>query len=1564
MRRIAQLVIFMALITVTLIACDDKKPIPEVLDLQSALETIEIASEIEAHIALPTTIAYQGKDIQITWTSSNVAIINTHGSVTRPSAESGDAVVTLTALATYETLSKSMDFVLTVKALPVVIEEVTVTFDSQGGSLVSSVIVTKGQAVSKPADPTKEGHTFIGWSYSASAYSEVNFNAVLLTNVTYYAFYEADIMTFTVSFWSNGSLVQTVEVEENTAINAFPTPTLAGHRFIGWSLTDGSTTLFNETSLIQSALTLYAIFEEEVVLEGTPISTVEAFNAMANTGGSGVYYLANDLDFTGYTWTYVNSLFTGTLNGNGKMLSNLTITASNVGGIFGRLNGAYIHDIVLDNVHVSSVAASQRAGLIAGQTDGANNQLTNIHILNSSVEANRQEGAGLLLGQAKHLTHMDNILIEDSQVTNQSNNAGGLIGQVDGTHIHATNIQMQGVSVKSMHSSDARAGGLFGEMKNGGMVHVRNAFLDIIVEGKRYVGGITGRHQTSSDASTLEGILITGSILNTGTSSDAGHLSGQNNFFSVVDAYVVNLTQQGSFNRQNVIASNVISDFDILDQMWYQEHIPSFDASPAWEYKESKYHLVFSAYVQPGSFEVTYVFGHNLSNEILYLVESQKAVAKTHVDLLGYRFEGWYTDSQFTAAFDFSTSLYEATTLYAKWTTIPTYLITYNGSSYRVNEQTLIDEPQALPITNKIFVGYFVDGVAFDFSTPITQDITLEAVYRDAETYLLELEGDGEVVDNYIATEGVKVNLPVLNKEGYRFVGWYLDTDYAVRFDQDYVNQSMKLYARFTEAGTVHFEETFDYAVGTLLRDTPWVEAKAGNSVMASYANDTYLAFTELADEAIYTQPLSVMGQGRYVLAFTFAQGTGGASFTIELVNNTTRIFTVGANRQNRYTYRLSDGSEFAVPLTSLAITPHQIYQAMIVFDTEFNYYKYFVSDGIDLIEVTPEGGVAFASDLSINAIRVRTAGHKGTPSAQPITYINNILIESSSETELGKSDFDPEAAIDYNALLDEIQADLTIPFMDNIRGNIALRFEIERVSISYVSSHPSIVSTTGIVNRLSDEDAYVTLTATIEKAGFVRTKTFNLVVKSQLAGVEFEDSHYDLSGFALNHVSIPNITESDPAYYVAYNEQDFLRALAAENKSDGTRAAKIIEIRADLNLGYNEVLATYPEFGSLSLFSRHAVPKMHPTLIASGVSQIYIQDRNASSSKYGEGLMIFSEAGHTIKHASFNIKRADNVIIRNLKFDELWEWDEATKGNYDSNDWDYFTLDTINGIWFDHVEFNKAYDGLIDFKAGSTTNATVKNATFSYLKAEFVPNQFILDQFLHLEANRSQYSYYNAMRNAGMTMEEIMQINSFQKKGFLLGGSELRAGNVFTLSIYNSYFKNLQDRFPRLRGGDVHVFNNIYDASDVYATRNDVIARFPALFAQDIYKRQLTNQMLVTTEQGAIYMENTIVKGVSQVIKSNQVSRDHPLMTGKYLVMNSYYELGDYTFFGSSLDANTPFIRSNSEPILNFSWNSIQTLPYDNYTLVDVNVLEAYLFEEAIIGTTSQPFNWKTLTY
>lgn len=57
----------------------------------------------------------------------------------------------------------------------------TVTFNSNGGSKVSSVTVNAGEKVSKPKTPTKSGYTFSSWKLDGSAY---NFTSAVTKDIT------------------------------------------------------------------------------------------------------------------------------------------------------------------------------------------------------------------------------------------------------------------------------------------------------------------------------------------------------------------------------------------------------------------------------------------------------------------------------------------------------------------------------------------------------------------------------------------------------------------------------------------------------------------------------------------------------------------------------------------------------------------------------------------------------------------------------------------------------------------------------------------------------------------------------------------------------------------------------------------------------------------------------------------------------------------------------------------------------------------------------------------------------------------------------------------------------------------------------------------------------------------------------------------------------------------------------------------------------------------------------------------------------------------------------------
>lgn len=117
-----------------------------------------------------------------------------------------------------------------------VIGAYTVTFQSEGGSEVASQIRANTPA-DRPADPTKEGYTFIGW-YNGE--SEWNFADAVTEALTLTAKWQLNQYTITFDT-AGGSEVAPITQDYGTTITAPANPAKTGYTFAGWDKTIPST---------------------------------------------------------------------------------------------------------------------------------------------------------------------------------------------------------------------------------------------------------------------------------------------------------------------------------------------------------------------------------------------------------------------------------------------------------------------------------------------------------------------------------------------------------------------------------------------------------------------------------------------------------------------------------------------------------------------------------------------------------------------------------------------------------------------------------------------------------------------------------------------------------------------------------------------------------------------------------------------------------------------------------------------------------------------------------------------------------------------------------------------------------------------------------------------------------------------------------------------------------------------------------------------------------------------------------------------------------------------------
>ena len=138
----------------------------------------------------------------------------------------------------------------------------TVTFDSNGGSAVTAQSIEAGQKATKPADPTKDGYDFKGWTLNGSAY---DFNTAVNGNITLVATWEQQLVptTYTVSFAANGG---TGTMADATGISGeyilpasgFTAPT--GKQFKAWSV-DGKEKAVGDKITVTADTTVKAVWE-------------------------------------------------------------------------------------------------------------------------------------------------------------------------------------------------------------------------------------------------------------------------------------------------------------------------------------------------------------------------------------------------------------------------------------------------------------------------------------------------------------------------------------------------------------------------------------------------------------------------------------------------------------------------------------------------------------------------------------------------------------------------------------------------------------------------------------------------------------------------------------------------------------------------------------------------------------------------------------------------------------------------------------------------------------------------------------------------------------------------------------------------------------------------------------------------------------------------------------------------------------------------------------------------------------------------------------------------------
>ena len=285
-----------------------------------------------------------------------------------------------------------------------------------------------------------------------------------------------------------------------------------------------------------------SLTEEEAIAQGyTIIKTADELQAMQDNL-SGKYILMDDIDLAGYAWEPVDR-FTGELNGNGYVVTNLTIKENTWGiGFFSGVTDATIKNVALENVDISG--DTNTGGLVSrsiGSTIIDNCSVTGK--INGIASSQRVGG---LVGCINNDTIISNCTVEIDVVGDSY--VGGLVGEVFSGTIN--NCYVKG----SVNGSSS--GGLVGSVSSATITNCWTS-ASVTCNGTAGFGNVTsigGLISGVRDGAIIENCCATGNVTGLDSTVYVGGLVG----YAEINSQISNCYATGSVS--GIYAGGLLGD--------------------------------------------------------------------------------------------------------------------------------------------------------------------------------------------------------------------------------------------------------------------------------------------------------------------------------------------------------------------------------------------------------------------------------------------------------------------------------------------------------------------------------------------------------------------------------------------------------------------------------------------------------------------------------------------------------------------------------------------------------------------------------------------------------------------------------------------------------------------------------------------------------------------------------------------------------------------------------------------------------------------------------------------
>jgi uncharacterized repeat protein (TIGR02543 family) len=751
---------------------------------------------------------------------------------------------------------------------------VNVTFDSQGGSAVDSVIgVSVGAKLVKPADPTRVNHLFAGWYKDANYETPWNFAIdKVKTGMTLYAKWTA---LYQVTFDSQGgSAVAGVNgVIDGTIVTKPAIPTRAGYSFAGWYKDAGYTTPWSFASdKVNTDITLYARWELIPIITYTLMYDPQGGSAVSSetdiiSGTTAVQPAVPTRE--GYVfegWYREPELWT-LWSFNEKVTENRTLYA--------RWKVAYT--VTFDSQGGSAVASA--TGIISGGSvprpvdptregytfAGWSTRSGSFIPFNFSTDS---IGESLVLYASWEIVPPNEFAvtfdslggspvasiigiprgekIDEPEETTRSGYE--FLGWYDveknkywdfATDTLNGNMMLYGLwkEVAYTVQFDSQGGTMVAIMPNirGGTTVAQP--VDPTRAGYAFAGWYT-------DISYSKQWNFPADTVNANTTLYAKWTVDPSAMRTVIFD-----SQGGSAvaSATNVIAGTTVpKPIDPTREGyafagWYKEA----SGSTAWNFATDKVSVNLTLYAKwDVAYAVTFDSQGGSAVDSATGVRAGATVAKP-IDptRAGYTFGGWYKETGYATEWNFESDAVSSNiTLYAKWVT-EKYMVAFDKNDG--SETTFItdlswgDKLSEPPLPTRLgyfFLGWInmANGLTWDFATDTVTESTLllASWVSGGMSYTVTFDSqEGSAVDSATGVSaGATITKPIdPTRAGFTFAGWYHEAGHVTPWDfaSDKVTANTTLYAKWTAIPVVTYTVTFDSQEGSAVDSATGVSAGA-----------------------------------------------------------------------------------------------------------------------------------------------------------------------------------------------------------------------------------------------------------------------------------------------------------------------------------------------------------------------------------------------------------------------------------------------------------------------------------------------------------------------------------------------------------------------------------------------------------------------------------------------------------------------------------------------------------------------------------------------------------------